>query len=185
MVGNLDLEAQYDKIYRYCYFKLGNRETAEDITQETFLRFLERGYESSALQFLYTIARNLCIDEYRKKKPLPLPALGEGAEEHTAKGYEMSAGDKPGPGGAIGRENTAGGENSMEERLITVMGVREALKTLEERERELVLLRYVNEVPVGVIAKMLGISRFSVYRLTKGALEHLKENLRREGFGFP
>lgn len=32
-----NIEKQYDKIYRYCYFKLHNRHTAEDITQETFL----------------------------------------------------------------------------------------------------------------------------------------------------
>ena len=36
-----DLDEQYDKIYRYCYMKLRHQQTAEDITQETFLRFLE------------------------------------------------------------------------------------------------------------------------------------------------
>ena len=38
---NIDIGEQYDKIYRYCYFKLKNQYLAEDITQETFLRFLE------------------------------------------------------------------------------------------------------------------------------------------------
>ena len=33
-----EIEEQYDKIYRYCYFKLQKREIAEDITQETFAR---------------------------------------------------------------------------------------------------------------------------------------------------
>ena len=33
----LDIEEQYDKIYRYCYYRLRNREQAEDITQETSL----------------------------------------------------------------------------------------------------------------------------------------------------
>ena len=33
-----EIEEQYDKIYRYCYFKLQKREIAEDITQETFTR---------------------------------------------------------------------------------------------------------------------------------------------------
>ena len=36
----IDIEEQYDKIYRYCYFKLKNQHLSEDITQETFLRFL-------------------------------------------------------------------------------------------------------------------------------------------------
>ena len=55
----MDLEDQYDKIYRYCYFKLGHRQMAEDVTQETFLRFLEsRDYceRGKKLQFLYTLA---------------------------------------------------------------------------------------------------------------------------------
>ena len=48
----------------------GDARLAEDITQETFLRSLENnrwqiaGY---ALAYLYTVARNLCIDEYRKR----------------------------------------------------------------------------------------------------------------------
>ena len=37
----MDIEEQYDKIYRYCYFKLQHQQLAEDITQETFLKFYE------------------------------------------------------------------------------------------------------------------------------------------------
>jgi len=58
-----DLEELYDKIYRYCYMKLGHRHIAEDITQETFLRFLsDRRYQEMGreLAYLYTIARNQC-----------------------------------------------------------------------------------------------------------------------------
>jgi RNA polymerase sigma-70 factor (ECF subfamily) len=84
--GAMDYEAQYDKIYRYCYFKLHNQTVAEDVTQETFLRFLEsdtykeRGRE---LNYLYTIARNLCIDESRKRvtEELTEEITKEGPEE--------------------------------------------------------------------------------------------------------
>ncbi|MDE6219965.1 MAG: RNA polymerase subunit sigma-24, partial [Lachnospiraceae bacterium] len=65
----MDIEEQYDKIYQYCYFRLRSRQAAEDITQETFLRYLEK-YQCTAakkaLNCLYTIARNLCVDEYRR-----------------------------------------------------------------------------------------------------------------------
>lgn len=37
----MDLKEQYKKIFQYCYFRIPNCETAEDLTQETFLRFLE------------------------------------------------------------------------------------------------------------------------------------------------
>ena len=35
-----DIEEQYDKIYRYCYFKTQNAALAEDLTQECFLKYL-------------------------------------------------------------------------------------------------------------------------------------------------
>ena len=65
----IDIEKQYEKIYRYCYYRLQNRERAEDVTQETFLRwFASDTYRNrdQLLQYLYTIARTLCIDEYRR-----------------------------------------------------------------------------------------------------------------------
>ena len=52
---SVDIEEQYEKIYRYCYFKLKNRESAEDITQEAFLRYLERyrfASSETALKYL-------------------------------------------------------------------------------------------------------------------------------------
>ena len=65
----MDIEEEYDKIFRYCYWKVHNKEIAEDITQETFLRFLQSNYDERGkrIRFLYTIAGNLCIDEFRKK----------------------------------------------------------------------------------------------------------------------
>lgn len=69
------IQNQYEKIYRYCYFKLHNRELAEDITQEAFLRYLEKyRFTSSetALKYLYTIAGHLCIDEFFDLRTIPL-----------------------------------------------------------------------------------------------------------------
>lgn len=65
----MDLEKQYDRIYRYCYFRLHNTQIAEDITQEAFLRFFNKELSldgDKELPYLYTIARNLCIEEYRR-----------------------------------------------------------------------------------------------------------------------
>ena len=65
----MDIEEQYDKIFRYCCFRIYDRQLAQDITQETFLRFfgqdlrLDNGRE---LSYLYTIAKNLCADEFKK-----------------------------------------------------------------------------------------------------------------------
>lgn len=150
---SMDLEEQYDKIYRYCYFKVRQRETAEDITQETFLRFLESSdYVSTgkAMQYLYTIARNLCVDEFRKHKT-------ELLDEETA-------------------------DRNAEDDMITRVSVKMALAELDEADRELLLLRYVNEVPVSVICKLYGISRFAVYRRVSQAAKNLKGKLGKEDF---
>lgn len=164
MGKDMDLDEQYDKIYRYCYFRMHQREAAEDITQETFLRFLENGtYRNTGrqLQYLYTVARNLCIDMYRNEKKRELPA---GFPEETEMGREMRA------SGAAGEENP-------EESLVASLVLHQALEELAEEERELVLLRYVNQVPVGTIAGMLGISRFAVYRRLREAMRFLRNRL--------
>ena len=149
----MDLEEQYDKIYRYCYFKVNQREIAEDITQETFLRFLENSNYANtgkAMQYLYTIARNLCVDEYRKQKT-------EVLDEEVVDSYD-------------------------EDTMITRISVRTVLAQLDETDRELLLLRYVNEVPVSVICKLYGISRFAVYRRISQATKNLKCKLGKEDF---
>lgn len=67
----MELEELYDRIYRYCYFHIGRKELAEDLTQETFLRFFHRNpslHPEKQLAYLYTIAKNLCTDAYRKKE---------------------------------------------------------------------------------------------------------------------
>lgn len=145
---SMDLEEQYDKIYRYCYYRLRNADKAEDVTQETFLRYLQcDGYRDAGrpLAFLYTVARNLCIDEMRRKKTEPLPE------------------ELPGENG--------------EGALLDSIMLRQALMELTEIERELILLRYVNEVPVSDIAKIYHQSRYAVYRETKKILNKLERRI--------
>lgn len=158
---SMDLEDQYDKIYRYCYFKVRHRETAEDITQETFLRFFESGHyqnRGQALHYLYRIAGNLCIDEYRRQEKTPLSL-----DTATIK-YEDSGFPSPDT------------ENNIIERI----WIQTALSSLKESDRELLLLRYANDVPVSVMAKLFGISRFALYRRLLKAERALKEKLRKE-----
>lgn len=150
---SFDIEEQYDKIYRYCYFKLHSRELAEDVTQETFLRYLEHYHcltTVSALKYLYTIARNLCVDEYRKPRTEP---MDESIPDYTT-----------------------------EETLITNLTVRTALSKLTSDEQELLLLRYVNEVPVSALGKIYGLSRFSIYRKITSVSNKFREELRKEDY---
>ena len=142
----LDIEEQYERIYRYCYFRLRDRHRAEDVTQETFLRWLSSDtYRDTGqtLQYLYTIARNLCADEGRRPSTEPLP------EDMPA------APDDP----------------------LLSLALRSELDRLDPEDRELVLLRVVNEVPVGVLCRLCGMSRFTLYRRLRGILKRLRERL--------
>ena len=80
------IEQYQHRLFRYLVYLSGNRELAEDLFQETWIRVLERGHqydgEHEFSTWLYAVARNLTIDYMRKKSPLSLDGLMED-EEHA------------------------------------------------------------------------------------------------------
>ena len=148
----MDIESYYDKIYRYIYFKINNKTLAEDLTQETFLRFL-RSDCNEPERYLYTIAGNLCIDEYRRIKPVY-------TEDEDITQVEE------------------GFEDGVLEKQVWI----NALKYLSDEDREMVVLRFVNDEPIGEIAKLYGISRFALTRRLNKAKTLLKEGLKRGNY---
>ena len=61
----MDIEEQYDKIFHYCYYRIRDKNVAEDITQEVFLRFYNSNYveQQKEIRYLYTIARySTCVN---------------------------------------------------------------------------------------------------------------------------
>lgn len=70
------IEEHYQSIYAYCYRHVGQRELAQDLTQMTFLRLWQgRGrynHDGRLLNYLYTIAGNLCRDWFRSRKNISL-----------------------------------------------------------------------------------------------------------------
>ena len=67
------LYARYvDAVYRYCYYRLGNREAAEDAISSVFTRALAalpRYRNESFRPWLFTIAHNVVIDAVRRSRP--------------------------------------------------------------------------------------------------------------------
>jgi len=55
-------------VFRYVYYRLKSREEAEDLTQNVFLRVHEKNNGNFSKSFVFTIARNLVIDHWKKKK---------------------------------------------------------------------------------------------------------------------
>jgi RNA polymerase sigma-70 factor, ECF subfamily len=80
------IEHYQHRLLRYLIYLSGNRELAEDLFQETWIRVLERGHQYDGTHefstWLYAVARNLTIDCLRKKGPLSLDGLMED-EEHA------------------------------------------------------------------------------------------------------
>jgi RNA polymerase sigma-70 factor, ECF subfamily len=80
------IEQYQHRLLRYLVYLSGNRELAEDLFQETWIRVLERGHQYDGHHefstWLYAVARNLTIDYFRKKSPLSLDGLMEN-EDHA------------------------------------------------------------------------------------------------------
>ena len=153
----MDIEQQYDKLLRYCYMKLRDRALAEDLTQETFIKFFEsKDYHSigKEMAYLYTIARNLCIDSFRKQKD-------ELIEDLPTKIQEMPE------------------SRDKVEDIVDRISIEQALDSLTADEREAVVLRFSGELSVEDIAKTMGISRFAVRRRISSALEKLRKEMER------
>ncbi|KKW35839.1 MAG: hypothetical protein UY81_C0036G0002 [Candidatus Giovannonibacteria bacterium GW2011_GWA2_53_7] len=140
------LEAQFlraydelaDPIFRYCYFRLFDRERARELMQETFLRTWQRltlGEEIKELRaYLYRTAYHLIVDEAMKKKALSLDALQDA-------GFQPSA-----------------DEGKTHEHRIELALIERYIDRLEPEERDLILLRYVNGLPPKEVAKILGVT---------------------------
>jgi RNA polymerase sigma-70 factor (ECF subfamily) len=56
-----------------------------------------------------------------------------------------------------------------------------ALDKLTQKEREILLLRYVNEEPIGTLSQLYGCSRFVIYRIIQKAFKKIKEDME-EGY---
>lgn len=153
------------RIYSFVFFKVANHEEAEDITSEVFLKAWRYINEKKSIEsfsgLLYKLARNSVIDLYRSK---------------TSHKEVFSIDDEAG-------ENTQGKESwviGFEEKIgekIEVQKIIKALKNLKQEYREIVTLRYVDELEVSEIAEITGKGHVSIRVTLHRALHKLKELL--------
>ncbi len=139
LLDQLIVEYQH-RLLRYLLYLTSNREMAEDLFQETWIRVLQRGsqYNGNARfdTWLFTIARNLVIDLRRKRTMASLEEMCDGGDDERP--FEVAAND-PTPFEVYQlRENT--------ER------VAEALLSLEPLPREVLVLRFHDELSLEEIA---------------------------------
>lgn len=139
-------------LYRYLYWLTGDPSRAEDVAQETFLRFVEsRGAKRDAHAWLFTVATRIVRDEARR----------------TRRRRELeSAHELVPPGPPLPDEEW--------ERRRRIRRVRRALERLRPRDRQVLLLRekgFSHEE----IAEAVGVAPASVGKLAARALDKLRE----------
>lgn len=140
LLDELIIEYQH-RLLRYLLYLTGSRELAEDLFQETWMRVLQRGRQFNGSSrfdtWLFTIARNLLIDVRRRRTMASLEDLTNREDDRP---YEAPSPD-PSPLDALLR-----GQNGML--------VAEALLTLQPLHREVLVLRFHEDMPLEQIASV-------------------------------
>jgi len=164
------IEQYHYRLFRYLLYLTGNRETAEDLFQETWVRVLERGHQYDGKRkfeaWLFTIARHLAIDWMRQRKALGFPVgledLSDRANIRAAS--ESSTHDTTSPVAlATSREE---GER-----------IAGALAHLPAAYREVLVLRFQEDLGLEEIARLIGAPLSTVKSRVYRGLNALRELL--------
>ncbi len=157
-------------IFNFIFRYTRDRTAAEDLMQETFLRLIKavESYERSAkfTTFLYTIARNLCVDASRRGKHRQVTSLDapvHGSEDQVPLVERIADGQKSSDGKVLDQE--------LGEKL------KKAIEELPDDQREIFLLREVSDLQFNEIADIVGISENTVKSRMRYALEKLRQSL--------
>lgn len=147
----------YTPVFRFILSRVTDRESAEDLTQDTFMRLFEslpRFTETQAqpLSYLYTIARNATIDFHKKKKSTRL-------DDDEAAG--------------IPDDDALSPEEHTSLRIDTESAL-EALAQLSPVDRDVISMRILGEYSVRDVAKHTGKSEDAVRQIQSRALRKLR-----------
>jgi RNA polymerase sigma-70 factor, ECF subfamily len=151
-----------DTVYRYIYYRVGSRATAEDLTSETFLRALRRigtftwqGRDFGA--WLVTIARNLIADHFKSGRYRMEVATSDLVEAGADRAQE-------GPEGEVLASLT-------NETLL------EAVKQLNAEQQECIALRFLQGMSVAETAQIMGKNEGAIKALQYRAVKSLSRLL--------
>ncbi len=161
-------------IYRIIYEVLQNKENAEDVTSEFFIRLWDKAEQfkpgGGHKGYLAVIARNMAVDFLRKHKKEELTSflqdLGEEGEEEK-RGSIKLAEDKT---------------NQVEEQVIGSMTIRQALEALKPSERQIISLKVLGEMTFKEIAAAMEIPMGTVTWKYQNAVKKLRRCGYEQGF---
>lgn len=152
---------------------VGNAQTAEDVFQDVFLRLIQQAPryrpEAKFTTFLYTIARNLCIDhlrkmEHRRHQSLDAP---HGQDEEKAEPLES----------ILSGEAPSGARGAFRKEIQKVLS--RVIEGLPDEQREVFLLREYDDLRFREIAKITRTTTNTVKSRMRYALANLRKALAR------
>ena len=150
-------DAYADALFRHCYFRLYDRELARDTVQNTYIKvweYISSGKEVKNIRaFLYRVAHNLIIDEFRKNKGHVFSI-----DEMAERGFE------PKDGSFEKIENAAEVKN-----LVAIF------HKMEPAHRDAVIMRYIDGMTPKEIAAITGDSENTVSVRIHRAVERAKK----------
>ena len=152
-----------------------NRDTAEELLQDVFLRVVHKAQtferRSKFTTWLYTIARNLCIDHLRKMRHRKTASL----DQPIASGEEggMTILDK------VSSTDTGPEAKTHDHRLR--QHIAQAIAKLSDEQREVFMMREESGLQFDQIAEIVGAPVNTVKSRMRYALQNLKATLQAEG----
>lgn len=158
-------------LFNFALRHLRSQPSAEEVVQDAFVRVVQNAadfkHEARFSTWLYTIARNLCIDQLRKHALRRHPSLDEPRQSGEREG--PSLGEQTADTRANVERTAVGGE--IRERLVA------AVAELPEEQREVFLMREVSSLPFKEIAAIVGVPENTVKSRMRYALERLQAAL--------
>jgi RNA polymerase sigma-70 factor (ECF subfamily) len=173
------LVARHEKpIWNFLRRSVRDAALAEDLLQEVFLRLVKSADDwkgtAKFSTWLYTIARNLCVDQarravHRRADSLDASAHAGDAETSATMHERIPSGDAPADAVVADRQAKA--------------RIERAIAALPDEQREVFLMREVMEMPFAEIATAVGASEPTVKSRMRYALEKLRAALAELGEG--
>jgi len=160
---------RYEKmIYNLAMTKLQNKENAQDISQECFLRAYKmlRSYrtDSAFSTWIYRICQNLIFDHYRKSKKISTVSL-------SGSDWEPDGGEPK----EIDIADTSGEPSEQIIRSEKIEKIRGIINSLPGDLKEIIVLRDLNNLSYADISDILGVEIGTVKSRLNRAREKLKE----------
>lgn len=158
-------------LFGYLCRMLKNRELAEDILQEVFIRVIRSrtSYKKSAkfTTWLYRIAHNACIDALRREKYRKTESLSESVGGSEGTGMQLQdviPSANPGPDEVVAREQLS-------------EALKQCIARLSPEQREVFVLRQYQDLPFQEIARVTRTSESTVKSRMRYALKNLRTML--------